>query len=140
MADKQAIAWQLTPIFEEPSGFRNAGTTRCLASGEHLLGTSIGEALSPSIVSMLRQTDGPRMVVDANLIDAAVSFLRGLDNADAARIAEALDPKATKLSDEDTLPTDAEKRQQGKRCPCGGHDDWCGCQNVTDATTMARRA
>lgn len=28
---------------------------------------------------------------------------------------------------------------QGKRCGCRGADDYCGCQNVPDATTRAER-
>ncbi len=27
-------------------------------------------------------------------------------------------------------PTRAQQQAQGKRCPCGGSDEYCPCQNV----------
>ncbi len=32
-----------------------------------------------------------------------------------------------------------EQKAQGARCGCRGADDYCVCQNVTDATTRAER-
>jgi hypothetical protein len=34
----------------------------------------------------------------------------------------------------------AEQQAQAGRCGCMGADDYCGCQNVPDATTRAARA
>lgn len=74
--NKPVRAWRLTPIFDpETNQICNAGTTYCLATGEYLLGTSVGEALSPKIVSQLRKTDTARIICDQSLIDAAIEFL-----------------------------------------------------------------
>ena len=42
----------------------------------------------------------------------------------------------------DTEPglTLQEMRDQARRCPCGGVDDYCLCQNVPDRKTRAARA
>ncbi|MCA0278484.1 MAG: hypothetical protein LCH86_21005 [Proteobacteria bacterium] len=34
----------------------------------------------------------------------------------------------------------AEQKAQGERCACRGADDYCVCQNVTDAVTRSERA
>ena len=36
--------------------------------------------------------------------------------------------------------TDHEQKSQAARCPCGGSDDWCPCQNVADRETRDARA
>lgn len=36
----------------------------------------------------------------------------------------------------DRCLTSAEQKAQGSRCGCGGADDYCGCQNVPDDTTL----
>lgn len=36
--------------------------------------------------------------------------------------------------------SESEKKAQGERCGCRGVDDYCVCQNVTDANTRADRA
>lgn len=36
--------------------------------------------------------------------------------------------------------TNAEQKAQGKRCSCGGADDYCVCQNSLDKTTYFERA
>lgn len=66
MSGKREVrAWRITPVFDpEPGSICNAGTTLCIASGEYLLGTDVGEALSPAIVRQLRRTDVPRIVCD----------------------------------------------------------------------------
>lgn len=35
--------------------------------------------------------------------------------------------------------TEAEKKQQAKRCGCAGADDWCPCQNTPDRQTVELR-
>jgi hypothetical protein len=35
--------------------------------------------------------------------------------------------------------TTAQKKVQGTRCGCRGHDDYCPCQNVPDRKTLAVR-
>lgn len=35
--------------------------------------------------------------------------------------------------------SDADQKAQGKRCGCGGVDDYCVCQNVPDTVTWAER-
>jgi len=40
--------------------------------------------------------------------------------------------------DEPCLSRD-EQKAQAQRCPCGGADDFCPCQNVADRQTRAKR-
>jgi hypothetical protein len=51
-------------------------------------------------------------------------------------------PRIPDFRDEREQPglTNKEQKAQGARCPCRGADDYCVCQNVTDATTRAERA
>ena len=35
--------------------------------------------------------------------------------------------------------TNAEQKAQASRCPCGGSDDYCPCQNVPDRVTIGER-
>src|SRR4051812_47009801 len=35
--------------------------------------------------------------------------------------------------------TELEMKAQASRCPCGGGDDYCVCQNVPDRTTITER-
>lgn len=77
MSDKRPIrGWRLMPIYDPaPGSLVNAGTTMCIATGEYLLHTDVGEALSPAIVKQLRRTDVARTILDADLVDAAIEFL-----------------------------------------------------------------
>lgn len=74
---REVRAWKLTPVFDAaPGTLQNSGTTFCIASGEYLLPTSVGEALSPKIVAQLRKNESARIICDATLVEAAAQFLR----------------------------------------------------------------
>ena len=48
-------------------------------------------------------------------------------------------PILTPLNEEDAGLSEAEKKEQAARCACRGSDDYCPCQNVPDAKTLADR-
>lgn len=84
---REIRAWRVTPAYDpEPGSICNSGTTVCLATGEYLLGTSIGEALSPKIMKQLRRTDVARVVCDGPLVDAAAEFLRSGEGLHKIRV------------------------------------------------------
>jgi hypothetical protein len=49
--------------------------------------------------------------------------------------AQAIDALLEELCADRGLTSD-EMKAQGKRCGCGGSDDYCGCQNLPDRVTL----
>lgn len=47
---------------------------------------------------------------------------------------------AFRQAEDEPCLSPSEQKAQGSRCGCRGADDYCVCQNVTDATTRALRA
>lgn len=47
---------------------------------------------------------------------------------------------AFRQAETDLRLTAEEQKAQGKRCWCRGSDEYCGCQNVADATTRQERS
>lgn len=83
---RKVVAYRITPIYEDfmqPGRLYNSGTTMCMASGEYLQPTDIGDdALSPKIVDELRKTDKARIICDADELPAA--YQRGFEDGAVA--------------------------------------------------------
>lgn len=73
MHQSDVLYWKLIPVHPSPDGaIRNAAVATCLATGKILDGSGDSDnVLCNEVVEALRATHGPRVIINASLLEAA---------------------------------------------------------------------